>query len=137
MLHYGKSITCEGYVIDGKGDINYSDIMTELIQAAGTLCEYYASDVFYDLEILKSWVDSARSEMTFIGIRTHGVDGYDFVKSRLENSDLYGTNNYIRLYRLETLNYDERSYKIELRRIDERDAEKELGIVKEGLLCVK
>lgn len=126
MLRYNESITCEGYVYDGKADINYCSIMSELVKAAGTLCEDYASDVYYDLQLLEIWKDGLRSELTFIGIRSMGVDGYDFVKCRLGNSATYGTNNYIRLYRLETWMPDDKTYMMELRRIDEYDAKKEL-----------
>lgn len=126
MLRYNQSITCEGYVHDGKAEINYSSITSELIKAAGTLCEDYASDVYYDLQLLETWVKELRSELTFIGIRNSGVDGYNFVKCRLENSATYGANNYIRLYRLETWMPDDKTYMIELRRIDEYDAKKEL-----------
>lgn len=126
MLRYNQSITCEGYVHDGKADINYSSIMSELVKAAGTLCEDFASDVYYDLQLLEIWKDALRSELTFIGIRNSGVDGYDFVKCRLGNSATYGTNNYIRLYRLETWMPDDKTYMMELRRIDEYDAKKEL-----------
>ena len=32
--------------LEGKWEINYSSILTRLIQEAGRWCEYYASDLF-------------------------------------------------------------------------------------------
>lgn len=129
MLHYGKKITCEGQIYnDGVkrvSNINYSDIFTELIQATGMACEYYASDLFYTLEVIKHSIDSLSNDIFYIGIRDSGVDGNTFVKSRLENSSTYGTNNYIKLYRLE-IRIAEDSMTMELLRTDEYDTRKEL-----------
>lgn len=109
MLHIGQKIVCTGQVYEdwcngGKltHNMNYSDVFTELIQAAGTGCEYYASDLFYDLEQIKDKVDNLEDFVIFIGIRTHGVDHTYFVKERInKQSCSYEPNCYIKLYRLE------------------------------------
>ena len=133
MLHYKDKIVCEGQLITDyfaengqRTNVNYSDIVTELVQAAGTLCEYYASDIIYDVKDLENCINNVREEVLFIGIRDSGCDSTNSIKCRLENSSTYGNNNYIRLYRLETSIPDESHYRIELLRIDEYDARKEL-----------
>lgn len=133
MLHHGQKITCEGQVYrssyngEPTTNINYSDIFTELIQAAGMTCEYYASDMFYDLTEIHKTIQSLDNKVFYIGIRDSGVDGNTFVKSRLENSSTYGNDNYIKLYRCE-VKTDETSQTVELLRTSEYDVRNELGI---------
>lgn len=133
MLHYKEKIEAEGQLLvdyfaenNRKTNVNYSNIVSELIQAAGTLCEYYASDIVYDIKDLENYIENTREEVIFIGIRDSGVDSTLAIKQKLENSATYGTNNYIRLYRLETSIPNDYTYKIELRRVDEYDTKKEL-----------
>lgn len=133
MLHNGQKITVEGQVYRSSyngeltTNINFSDIFTELIQAAGMGCEYYASDMFYNLTEIHKAIQSLDNKIFYIGIRDSGVDGNSFIKSRLENSSTYGTNNYIKMYRLE-IKTDETSQTVELSRTSEYDVRKELGI---------
>lgn len=133
MLHNGQKITVEGQVYRSSyngeltTNINFSDIFTELIQAAGTGCEYYASDMFYDLMEIHKTIQNLDSKVFYIGIRDSGVDGTMYIKSKLENSSVYGTNNYIKLYRCE-VKTDETSQTVELLRTSEYDVRKELGI---------
>lgn len=133
MLHHGQKITCEGQVYRSSyngeltTNINFSDIFTELIQAAGTGCEYYASDMFYDLTEIHKAIQSLNNKVFYIGIRDSGVDGTMYIKSKLENTSVYGTNNYIKLYRCE-VKTGETSQTIELVRTSEYDVRKELGI---------
>ena len=133
MLHYGQKITVEGQVYRSSyngelaTNINFSDIFTELIQAAGTGCEYFASDMFYDLTEIHKAIQNLDSKVFYIGIRDSGVDGTTYIKSKLENSSVYGTNNYIKLYRCE-VKTDETSQTVELLRTSEYDVRKELGI---------
>ena len=133
MLHHGQKITCEGQVYTNSyseksaTNINYSDIFTELIQATGMTCEYYASDLYYTLTAIEKVVQNFENDVFYIGIRDSGVDGNTFIMSRLENSSLYGTNNYIKMYRLEIKSeYDLQT--MELRRVSELDVRNELGI---------
>ena len=107
-------------------DINYSDIFSELIQAAGMGCEYYASDLFYDLVAIREYVENNKSGIFYIGIRYMGVDGNDFIKSRLTKGGCnYEPNCYIKLYRLEII-VTEKEIIMELKREDERTAYNEL-----------
>ena len=133
MFHYKEKIEAEGQLLvdyfaenNRKTNVNYSSIVSELIQAAGTLCEYFASDIVYDIKDLENYIENTREEVVFIGIRDSGVDSTIAIKQKLKNSATYGTNNYIRLYRLETSIPNDHTYKIELRRVDEYDTKKEL-----------
>lgn len=133
MLHHGQKITCEGQVYTSSyngeptTNINYSDIFTELIQAAGMTCEYYASDLYYTLTAIEKVVQNFENDVLYIGIRDSGVDGNTFIKSRLENSSTYGTNNYIKMYRLE-IKSDNDLQTMELLRVSEQDVRSELRI---------
>lgn len=106
-------------------DINTSDIFSELIQAAGLGCEYYASDMYIELKSIDNAVENCENCVRYIGIRDSGVDGNSFIKCRLQNAATYGTNNYIKLYRLEIICND-RDIVMELTRASESDAKKEL-----------
>ena len=73
-------------------EVNYSDILTKLIQEAGRWCERYASDLFIDWNIIenkrhdRNW----QSGNYFFGFRKNGVDGLSFILNRLvENSEVY------------------------------------------------
>lgn len=118
MLHINSKPIREKAQI---GCLNYSSIFSELIHAA-IVCEYFASDVFIDLQTIEKVIKEAENRVFFIGFRDSGVDGKFFVKSRLESNKYY---KYIRLYRLE-ISVDDGDISAELKRISEYDAYKEL-----------
>ena len=126
---YDKSIKAEGQVYYSPSlgkittNLNYSDIFSELIQAAGMGCEYYASDLFYDLVAIRDAVENLESRVFFIGIRSSGVDGNNFIKSRLKDNPY--TYEYIKLYRLELITTDNRQT-LEIKRADRYDVRNEL-----------
>lgn len=118
MLHVNSKPIREKAQI---GCLNYSSIFSELIHAA-IVCEYFASDVFIDLQTIEKVIKEAENRVFFIGFRDSGVDGKFFVKSRLESDKYY---KYIRLYRLE-ISVDDGDISAELKRVSEYDAYKEL-----------
>lgn len=126
---YDKSIKAEGQVYYSPSlgkittNLNYSDIFSELIQAAGMGCEYFASDLFYDLVAIRDAVENLESRVFFIGIRNSGVDGNNFIKSRLKDNPY--TYEYIKLYRLELITTDDRQT-LEIKRADRYDVRNEL-----------
>lgn len=64
-------------LLEGKWKINYSSILTKLIQEAGRWCEYYASDLFitWKYNIDKKLDDGTMSTEQFVfGFREDGVD---------------------------------------------------------------
>lgn len=118
MLHISsKPITEKAQI----GCLNYSSIFSELIHAA-IVCEYYASDVFIDLQSIEKAIKEAENRVFYLGYRDSGVDGNIFVKSRLSQNRNY---EYIRLYKLE-ISVDDGYITVELKRVSNYDAHKEL-----------
>lgn len=118
MLHTcSKPITEKAQI----GYLNYTSIFSELIHAA-IVCEYYASDVFIDLQSIEKAIKEAENRVFYLGYRDYGVDGRTFVKSRLSENRYY---EYIRLYRLE-ISSDGEDIIVELKRVTSYDAYKEL-----------
>lgn len=118
MLHVNSKSIIEKAQI---GYLNYSSIFSELIHAA-IVCEYFASDIFIDLQMIEKVIKEAENRVFYLGYRDSGVDGNLFVKSRLEGNRYY---EYIRLYRLE-ISVDDGDISAELKRVSEYDAYKEL-----------
>ena len=136
MLSTHDSITCRGYICEKypyseekRTDINYSDIFSELIQAAGMGCEYYASDMFIELTAIKEAIDSLENRIFYIGIRDSGVDGNSFIKARIDKYSCDYTQ-YIKLYKL-TVGIIKDDYVMTLERISRYDV---LDDIKEGIL---
>lgn len=86
--------------------VNYSRILTILIQEAGRVCVDYASDLFISWESL---LDEAEKKMkekanftltTFFGFREQGVDGPLYINEKLSNENMYG-DPYASIYRLD------------------------------------
>lgn len=73
-------------------DVNYSSILTRLIQEAGRWCERYASDLFIDWCIIKKELETPACDggNYFFGFRKDGVDGLSFILNRIaENKEMY------------------------------------------------
>ncbi len=62
--------------LKGKWEINYSTILTKLIQEAGRWCEYYASDLFITWHDIDKKLDDGTmcTEQFIFGFRNNGVD---------------------------------------------------------------
>ena len=62
--------------LKGKWEINYSSILTKLIQEAGRWCEYYASDLFITWHNIDKKLDDGTmdTEQFVFGFREDGVD---------------------------------------------------------------
>lgn len=62
--------------LKGKWEINYSSILTKLIQEAGRWCEYYASDLFITWHDIDKKLDDETmgTEQFIFGFRDNGVD---------------------------------------------------------------
>lgn len=76
-------------------NINYSDILTFLIKKAGTICEYYASDLFISWDSLKKEMEKQGRDYNggkyLFGFRETGVDHNSSVFCRLNT---YGLENF-------------------------------------------
>lgn len=69
-------------------NINMSSIYSRLIQEAGRWTINYASDLLYDIKAIANYIKNPTDEVAYfpIGIRRNGVDGYNFIISRLINT---------------------------------------------------
>lgn len=86
-------------------DINYSSILTRLIQECGRLCESYASDLFitWDGVVQKLKEKTMETSTHLFGIREMGVDHNEFVLSRYNNNGCYAKHEYRKIYRLDVI----------------------------------
>ena len=103
-----------------KVDINYSSILTKLIQEAGRLCDYFASDLFISWESVKRWINELyigepKSETFVFGFRKSGVDHKEWVENKYQNPTVYGTPKeiYREIYVLK-MDFDGGSLKMKL-----------------------
>lgn len=96
-------------------NINISSIIDTVITNAGRFCERYASDILFDLnyinDIIKNYNPNQPEEYIIcFGIRRDGVDGNEFLKSRLKNdfrNNLYRINEYYRKILAVHISFDE------------------------------
>ena len=126
MRHkYGKDvhntepllIAESNYYSEGKWDINYSSILTHLIQWTGRMCERFASDLFISWSSIVEELTEPDIDKTFLfGLREDGVDHTNWVLSRLnqyEGSRIYRKMFAITL-RTEVSEYGWKCLKMEL-----------------------
>ena len=119
MLHIGNSIK----EVNTLGNINTNSIFTELIQAAGMGCEKYASDIIYDINAINQAIEANEEKVFYLGIRTMGVDGTTFMRSRLNNGAC--SDYYLKIYRI-SISIDGEYMTVICERISIYDAEKAL-----------
>ena len=105
----------------GKYEINYSSILSRLIQEAGRFCEFFASDLFIDWGGVLRWMDEAGEceEAVFLfGFRQSGVDGNSYVLSRYNGGCYrYPEKEYRSMWRLEISTNDNEQIKMILGRV--------------------
>lgn len=102
----GTPIRADGYwsTYENHWDINYSSILTRLIQSAGRFCKNYASDLFIDWMNIESQLTGENTyyegkyEYLF-GMRKQGVDHASYVLSNANNGK-YLNDYYSELFKL-------------------------------------
>ena len=109
-------------IIEAEGrdfNINYSSILTKLIQECGRLCESYASDLFVYWNTINEKLQEKTMETSthLFGIREMGVDHNPFILSRYNNSGCYSKHEYRKIYRLDIIVEDD-SIRMKLYEID-------------------
>ena len=86
---YTADVMCwaRGQCTEQGWNINYSSILTTLIQQAGRWCENYASDLFLDWKSIDNKLLSGEeiNEQFLFGFRQQGVDHAAYVQSRLKD----------------------------------------------------
>ncbi len=87
---------------EGEWSLNYSSILTELIQQAGRWCEHYASDLFIDWMTIDRCLKNrdVENRSFLFGFRQIGVDHDQFIFSRF-NQNPYERDTYRTIYRLD------------------------------------
>ena len=87
------------------GEINWSSIITKLIQEAGRWCVYYASDLFVQLHPIVNALENGtlRSRNEIFGFRESGVDHDSFILSRYktQNESCIASYYYRSIWRLD------------------------------------
>lgn len=86
--------------------VNYTNIQSFLIKEAGSLCDYYASDLLFNLKEVDELLYQTKTdfhERIVFGFRKSGVDGNKFTLVRLSQTNVYGSvaSNYRALYALD------------------------------------
>ena len=109
-------------VIEARGrnfDINYSSILTKLIQECGRLCEAWASDLFITWNIIDRKLKEKTMETStyLFGIREMGIDHNEFILNRYENNGCFAMHEYRKIYRLDVV-VDDDLIMMELYEID-------------------
>lgn len=85
-------------------NINYSEILSKLIEEAGIHCKAHASDLFISWQHFLNDVSKQDKDGTvteYFGFRELGVDHESFIKVKLENEDVYGKDHYASIFRLD------------------------------------
>ena len=102
----GKPIRADGYwsTYENHWDINYSSILTRLIQSAGRFCKNYASDLFIDWNNIENrlteenlYTDGVYEYL--FGMRKQGVDHASYILSNANNGK-YLSDYYSELFKL-------------------------------------
>ena len=125
MYEIEKDFSTKKYnskVIEAYGrdfDINYSSILTKLIQECGRLCESYASDLFitWNSIVEKLKAKTMKTSAYLFGIREMGVDHNEFVLMRYNNDGYHARHEYRKIYRLDVI-IDGDQIRMELYEID-------------------
>lgn len=89
--------------VNGCWDINYSSILTRLIQEAGRWCRRYASDLFIDWRGIAQKLEngSMTTSSYLFGFREDGVDAATFVLARYKRSRETAADTYRAIWRLD------------------------------------
>ncbi len=88
---------------DGRFHINYSSILTRLIQEAGRYCEHWASDLFIDWSALDRELEEGtlESKSILFGFRDCGVDHTEYILSHCQSEGSYAHWYYRSVWRLD------------------------------------
>ena len=100
-IYNSKIIKTEGRNFD----INYSSILTKLIQECGRLCERFASDLFIIWNSIEQQLQEKNIETSayLFGIRENGVDENVFIINRYDANGCIAMFQYRKIYRLDVV----------------------------------
>lgn len=72
-----------------------SNVWNVLIERVGKLCDYYRSDLVYDIQTVMKYMNEKEDFSYLFGLRESGVDSYSFIQSRV------GEHCYREMWRLD------------------------------------
>ena len=115
----GQWIESKPHSTEGRWDVNYSTILTQLIKSVGKYCESYASDLFTDWQRIVRQLESGFpiNETYIFAIRTNGVDHKEFYEVRKANPGMYG-EPYHEVWQLNITTEDDKWIDMELKLIE-------------------
>lgn len=87
-----NSAWAENPIHGEKYSINLSREFSVLIQQAARWCEYYTSDILYDIDAIKKGIQSEPAGKVVIGFRRSGTDNILAIESNLGDRPLYEGN---------------------------------------------
>lgn len=98
-----QTIMTSGQISDaGKVEINYSSLLTKLIQEAARWCRYYASDLFiWWNSVLKDLKNGRGSASYLFGFRESGVDSADEIIQQYQSAGYLMRERYRAIWRLD------------------------------------
>ena len=72
-------------------NVNYSDILTRLIQEAGKHCKYYASDLFIDWATICKKLENpeCEDEAFVFGFVENGIDNKEIVEEQMNENGAF------------------------------------------------
>lgn len=87
----GNWIESKPYSVEGRWDISYAEILTQLIQSCGRYCIKYASDLFIDWQRVVKLLEKGEdiNEFFIFAIRDYGVDHKEWYEEKMENPEMY------------------------------------------------
>lgn len=108
----GKYVYKNSNPSEGKWEINYSSILTKLIQAAGTTCKSYASDLFIDWPLVVTEINQNEAEeINFLfGFRDSGIDYRPYTSQSPRRTLPLVASEYKRVYLLNVVKIEDRIY---------------------------
>lgn len=105
------SITAGGQIVSGETSINYSSILTKLIQEAGRWCKAYASDLFILWNTVIKTLESGQAEDAsyLFGFYENGVDNAQSIINQYQSIGYMAGLRYRAIWRLDvTVNEETR-----------------------------
>ena len=108
----GKYVYKNSNPSEGKWEINYSNILTKLIQAAGSTCESYASDLFIDWPSVVTEINQNKAEeINFLfGFRDSGIDYRSYTSQSSRRTLALVAKEYKQVYLLNTTKMKDKIY---------------------------
>lgn len=103
MLDREAPITSDGQIINGEVSVNYSSILTKLIQEAGRWCKAYASDLFIFWSAITERLQNGQLENAsyLFGFYETGVDNAKSIINQYQTTGYAAGLRYRAIWKLD------------------------------------